>query len=81
MNKCIRVSWISLIAVLIIDCASPLPLSDFYSFGQISGDLQFSRIHRAASQLIRISPRFPYFNRLYSGISVSELMCLFKDNS
>ena len=63
--------WILLSCILIIDYSNAVPLSDFISFGQSSGDLQFSGIHLAASPAIAVSPSIPYFNGAYSNIYVS----------
>ena len=63
--------WIGLIALLIINYSNAVPLSDFIAFGQSNGDSSFSRIHRAASFRISISPTLPYFNETYNEIYVS----------
>ena len=65
------INWIVLTATLIINCSNAIPLSDFVSFGQRNGDVQFPKIYRAASYAIRVPPRFPYFNEIYNNIYVS----------
>ena len=70
------ISWIGLIAL--INYANAVPLSGFISFGRSAGDRQFSRIYRAASFEISITPEFPYFNETYSGIYVSSVAYLYR---
>ena len=67
--------WIGFIAL--INYTNAVPLSDFIPFGRSEGDLQFSRIYRAASFEISITPRFPYFNETYSNIYVSVVAYLY----
>lgn len=68
------ISWILLTAILIIDHSNAVPLSDFFPFGQSSGDSYFSKVHGQASSPIAISPSLPYFNEIYSNIYVSLVM-------
>ena len=65
------ISWIVLTTILITDCSDAVPLSDFFSFGQAAGDVQFVNIHRAASSAIAIPTGFPYFNTTNNVIYVS----------
>ena len=70
------VSWILLTCILIFNCSNAVPLLDFISFGQSSGDSKFSGVHRGASLVISIVPNIPYFNETYSSISVSSILNL-----
>ena len=71
------ISWILLTCILICNCSNAVPLLDFISFGQSSGDLHFTRLHRGASQAISVSPNIPYFNKNYSNIYVSSILNLY----
>ena len=78
-GQCVYTSWMVLIAAtLMTTCSDAIPLTDFISFGQSNGDTYFSRVHRAASFAITISPRFPYFNLTYGNIYVSLILCCMK---
>ena len=63
------ISWIVLTAIIITDCSDAVPLSDFIPFGQAAGDVQFAKVHRNATQAIRIPTGFPYFNETVSLVS------------
>jgi len=68
MKKYNYISWIVITATLIIGYSDAVPLSDFISFGQGTGD---KNLHHAVSSAIAIPLGFPYFNETYSSIYVS----------
>ena len=49
----------------------PIPLSDFYPFGESEGDSIVGPTLDGASDMIMLNQTFPFFNGNYTGLYVS----------